>query len=239
VARLPGGELAASSDEQSASTTRVSSCDGLVDAFAGTRQDDCLEYIGWLARQAKEMHLTMMRPGIPLKPGAQLQPAAGRWRVDPVQSHASFAARVAGRPLRGRLPLTGRVFIADPIEDSTARVAARAGQVSTGFPVLDRQLAGPRFLDSGTFPEISFRSEMLAWVPTGWRAIGCLQVKGAEHELACRLDLDRGGEPLDDSLRLRITSSWVIDSRWITRQWIPGLSRRIPMVCSFLLEPDL
>jgi polyisoprenoid-binding protein YceI len=185
------------------------------------------------------MFATMMRPGVQLKPGAQLRPAAGSWRVDPAQSHASFAARVAGRPVQGCLPLTGRVLIAEPIDDSTARLAARAAQVSTGFPVLDRQLAGPSFLDAAAFPEISFRSELLAWVPTGWRAVGCLQVKGAEHELACQLDMDRGGEPLDDSPRLRITSSWVIDSTWITRQWIPGLSRRIPMMCSFLLEPDL
>lgn len=183
--------------------------------------------------------LTMMSPGVQLKPGAQLQPAAGRWRVDSVRSHASFAARVAGRPVRGRLPVTGRVFIAEPIEDSTAWLAAAAGQVSTGFPVLDRQLAGPGFLDARAFPEISFRSELLAWVPTGWRAVGCLQVKGTDHELACRLDLGPGGEPLDGSPRLRVTSNWVIDSRWVTSQWIPGLSRRIPMVCTFLLEPDL
>jgi len=151
----------------------------------------------------------------------------------------SFAARAAGRQVQGRLPLTGRVLIAEPTENSTAWLAARAGQVSTGSHVLDRQLAGPSFLDAGAFPEISFRSELLAWVPTGWRAVGRLQVKGTEHELACQLDLDRDGEPLGDPPRVRITSSWILDSGWITRHWIPGLSRRIPMTCSLLLEPDL
>ena len=193
-----------------------------------------------LARQqAKEMLVTTMRPGIQVNPSAQRRPAAGDWRVDPARSYASFAVRAGGQTVRGRLPLTGRVLIAEPIEDSTAWLAARARQVSTGSHVLDLQLAGPGFLDAGAFPEISFRSELLAWVPTGWRAVGRLQVKGTEHELACRLDLGHGGEPLDDSPRLRVTSSWAIDSRWVTSQWIPGLSRRIPMVCSFLLEPDL
>ena len=183
--------------------------------------------------------MTMMRPGIQLKPGVQLRPAPGNWRVDPAGSYASFAARAAGRLVEGRLPLTGRVFVAEPIEDSTARLAAKAGRVSTGSHVLDRQLAGHGFLDARAVPEIIFRSEMLAWVPAGWRAIGCLQLKGSEHELACQLDLDRDGAQLDDPPRFRITSTWILDARWITRLWIPGLGRRISMTCSFLLEPDV
>lgn len=47
------------------------------------------------------------------------------------------------------------------------------------------------------------------------------------------------GVQLKPGTQLRVTSNWVIDSRWVTSQWIPGLSRRIPMACSFLLEPDL
>ena len=39
-------------------------------------------------------------PDVQLKPGGQPRLAAGRWRVDPALSHASFAARVAGRPAR-------------------------------------------------------------------------------------------------------------------------------------------
>jgi polyisoprenoid-binding protein YceI len=185
------------------------------------------------------MLVTMTRPGSQLKPGAPPRPAAGSWRVDPAQSHALFAVRIAGRPVQGRLPLTGRVLIAEPVEDSTAWLAARASQVSTGQSMLDRQLAGPSFLDAGSFPEISFRSGLLAWVPAGWRAVGCLQIKGTEHELACQLDVDRDGEPHGNSSPFRITSKWILDSRWITRTWIPGLSRRITMTCSFLLERDL
>ena len=183
--------------------------------------------------------MTMIRRGSQRKPGAPLRPAAGRWRADPAQSQALFAARVAGRAVQGRLPLSGQVVIAAPIEDSMARLAATAGQVSTGSRVLDRQLAGPGFLDAAAFPEVSFRSELLAWVPTGWRAVGRLQVKGTEHELACQLGLDHDGAQRDDLPRFRITSSWILDSRWITRRWIPGLSRPIPMTCSFVLEPDL
>ena len=178
-------------------------------------------------------------------PGQRFLPAglsprtAGSWRVDPARSQASFAAQFAGQPVRGRLPLTGGVLIAEPVEDSTARLAARASAVSTGSPVLDRLLAGPGFLDAGAFPEISFRSELLVWVPAGWRAVGRLRVKNTEHELACQLDLRLGGTRPGGSPRIIIASSWVIDSRWVTSQRIPALGRRIVMTCSLSLEPEM
>ena len=126
-----------------------------------------------------------------------------------------------------------------PIEDSTARLAARTSTISTGSPLLDRLLAGPGFLDAVTYPEISFRSELLAWVPAGWRAVGCLNVRGTEHDLACQLDLRLGGTRPDGSPRILVAGSWVIDSRWITSQRIPALGRRVVMTCSFSLQPDM
>jgi polyisoprenoid-binding protein YceI len=189
--------------------------------------------------QRRRSLVTTTTPGMQLPPGGQPRLTVGSWRVDPAQSAASFAASVIGRPVRGRLPLSGRVLITEPIEDSTAQLTARAGAVSTGSPVLDRLLAGPGFLDARAYPEISFRSELLAWVRTGWRATGRLQVKNAEYDLACRLELHLGGTQPDGSPRILITSSWVIDSGWITRQWIPGLGRRIVMTCSCSLQPDM
>jgi polyisoprenoid-binding protein YceI len=183
--------------------------------------------------------VTTTTPGMQLPPGGQPRLVAGSWRVDPAESHASFAASVVGRPVRGCLPLSGRVLITEPIEDSTAQLIARASAVSTGSPVLDRLLAGPGFLDARAYPEISFRSELLAWVRAGWRAAGRLQVKNAEHNLACYLALHPGGTRPDGSPCIVITSSCVIDSRWITRQWIPGLGRRIVMTCSCSLQLDM
>jgi polyisoprenoid-binding protein YceI len=185
------------------------------------------------------MPMTATTPGFELLPGGRPRLAAGSWRVDPARSYAWFAARVADWQVRGRLPLTGGVLIRESVEDSTARLAARASAVSTGSPGLDRLLAGPGFLDAGTFPEISFRSELLVWVPAGWRAVGRLQVKDAEHDLACQLDLHYSDTQPDGSRRVIIVSSWVIDSRWVTRRRIPGLGRRIVMTCSASLEPDM
>jgi polyisoprenoid-binding protein YceI len=141
--------------------------------------------------------------------------------------------------VRGRLPLAGRVQIAEPIEESTARLTARTSAVSTGSPVRDRLLAGPGFLDARAYPEISFQSDLLVRVPAGWRAVGRLRVKDAEHELVSQLSVQLGdGRPGRAPCPV-IACTWVIDSAWITRQRIPALGRRIAMTCSFHLDPDM
>jgi hypothetical protein len=81
---------------------------------------------------------------------------------------------------------------------------------------------------------------LLAWVPAGWRAVGGLRVKNAEHELACQFDLQPGDTQLDgDVRRIVIASTWVIDSRWVTSHWVPALSRNVVMSCSFSLVPEI
>jgi YceI-like domain len=178
-------------------------------------------------------------PDVQLKPGEQPRLTIGRWRAAPADSHASFAARLAGRWVRGRLPLTGQVQIAEPVEESTARLTARTSAVRTGSPALDRLLAGPGFLDARSYPEISFQSDLLVWVPAGWRAVGRLQVKDAEHELACQFGVRLSGGRPGSAPRLVIACTWVIDSTWVTSVRIPALGRRVAMTCSFHLDPDM
>jgi len=76
--------------------------------------------------------VTTTTPDTQLGTGGQPRLAPGSWRVDPARSHVSFAARVGGRPVRGRLPLAGEVRITQPIEDSTARLAARRARSAPG-----------------------------------------------------------------------------------------------------------
>lgn len=181
--------------------------------------------------------MTTVTPVTHLEPGELSRLTTGSWQVTPSDSHALFAARLAGRRVRGRLPLAGHVVITEPVEESTALLTARTSAVSTGSPVLDRVLGGPAFLDAQAYPEISFRTDLLAEVPTGWRAAGRLQVKDAEHELACEFGVHLGDARPGGAPDLVIACSWVIDSAWITSQRIPALSRRIEMSCSFRLCP--
>jgi polyisoprenoid-binding protein YceI len=159
----------------------------------------------------------------------------GSWRVNPLHSRASFTARVAGRAVQGHLPLRGGAHVSASIEDSTAHLYGTTGALCTGSAMLDRLLAGPGFHDVEAYPDISFRSEMLVCVPTGWRAVGHLRVKGTEHPLACELDADLRGQQAG-AAAMTITTRWVIDSSWITAQRVPMLTRRIAMTCSVALE---
>jgi hypothetical protein len=141
--------------------------------------------------------------------------------------------------VRGQLPLTGQVLITEPIEESMVWLSASTSAVSTGSPVLDRVLAGPAFLDARACPEIGFQSDLLVRVPAGWRAVGRLQVKNAEHELACQFGVQLDAPRPDGVRRPVVACRWVIDSSWVTSQRIPALSRGIAMTCSLHLEPDL
>ncbi len=164
--------------------------------------------------------------------------AAGAWQAVATHSHASFTARVAGRAVRGRLPVSGEALVGGSVEECATKLVASTGALSTFSPILDKILTGPGFLEAASFPEISFHSEQLTRVPTGWRAIGRLHVKGVDHEIACQLSVgsihwDEEGTP-----RLSAKSHWVLDSTWITGQRIPGLSRRVAIACFIVLEPS-
>ena len=176
-------------------------------------------------------------PTLQLQPGGMPGLAPGGWRVDPAHSRVLFVARVAGRAVRGRLQVTGSVLIGEQIEDSAVRLTVPTGAVSTGSPVLDRLLASRAFLDAEVFPEITFSSEQLVWVPAGWRMLGRLRVKGKDHELACQVSPQLGKlQPANSRI---LTSTWALDSRWVTSERILALGRRIPMTCSLALVPDM
>jgi hypothetical protein len=163
----------------------------------------------------------LVRAGLSLCAGSDgaahlIRLAAAGVHAEAERAHAA-AARHRGKEVASAAATASELI-------SRARSAARAG-------------IGELTVTSA---EIATAEADWAWLRPGesdevarWRdAVGRLQVKNAEHELARHLALHLGGTRPDGSPRILITSSWVIDSRWITRQWIPGLGRRIVMTCS-------
>jgi polyisoprenoid-binding protein YceI len=179
--------------------------------------------------------MTMDRTFTDTGRGPESPVPVGNWRVDATRSSASFTAGFAGRRFRGRLPLSGEAIVTPSIEDSTTELVAMTEAVRTGHGLIDGLLSSPNFLDAEAFPAITFRSDLLVRVPTGWRAVGQLQVKGTDYPLACELHV--GPRHLGPGVAsITLTTRWVLDASWITPQRVPGLSRRVAMTCTVELE---
>ncbi|MDT4977964.1 MAG: hypothetical protein QOG98_3722, partial [Pseudonocardiales bacterium] len=61
-----------------------------------------------------------------------------------------------------------------------------------------------------------------------------LDVKGTQHSIAAELEFDLRRLRLGGR-ELILTSSWVLDASWITKQRVPALSPRVVMRCSVAL----
>ncbi|MFD8419365.1 YceI family protein [Streptomyces sp. NPDC059668] len=115
----------------------------------------------------------------------------GVYLVDPVRSAIGFSARralctdVRGNftEFEGLLKLDG----GSPAR-SEAYLSVQTGSVNTGSPERDAHVTGPEFLDSATFPLMSFRSAgVLDAGADRLRLAGYLRIKGVE--LPVHLDL--------------------------------------------------
>lgn len=118
-----------------------------------------------------------------------------------------------------------------------AHLTALASEVSTGNRMLDRLLTGPGFLDSESHPTINLRSQSLVWVPTGWRSLGKLRVKGIEHPIASEFEADVHPTQSHAAIAtLTVRTRWVLDSTWITTNRLPTVRRRILLECVVVLD---
>lgn len=123
----------------------------------------------------------------------------GVYSIDPVHSTIGFSVRHAMiTNVRGRFTAFEGLLKLDGARTarSEAYLSVQTGSVDTGFRERDAYVTGPDFLDSVTFPLLSFRSTGI--VDAGadrFRMAGSLRIK--DLELPVHIDLEFGGASQD------------------------------------------
>ncbi|HSA57447.1 MAG TPA: YceI family protein [Gemmatimonadaceae bacterium] len=118
-------------------------------------------------------------------------------RLTAANTRISFAVRWLGAlTVRGRFTsVDGLLRIPDGcVEASSITIDIESASLRTGIAMRDRHLRGPRFLDAGRHPLISFRSTRIERPNSVLVATGRLTLHGHEHELTaiCPLDYASG-----------------------------------------------
>jgi polyisoprenoid-binding protein YceI len=105
-------------------------------------------------------------------------------------------------------------------ESASVEAVIDASSVETGVPDRDAHLKSPDFLDVASYPELTFKSKRIEWLPAGrLRLIGDLTIRGTEREVA--LDVEYAGRTKDPwgNERAGITAKTSIDRKDFGLTW--------------------
>jgi polyisoprenoid-binding protein YceI len=120
-------------------------------------------------------------------------PPAGTWTFDKGHTNLEFVARHMLSKVRGRFTeFDGRVEISERPEDSSVEVEIRADSIQTNSDYRDNHLKGEDFLQSETYPVLTFKSTSVH--PAGgnrFELVGDLTIKDITNEVV--LDAEFGG----------------------------------------------
>ncbi|BCJ41799.1 hypothetical protein GCM10010168_74870 [Actinoplanes ianthinogenes] len=134
---------------------------------------------------------------------------SGTYTIDPARSTCRFTAKHAFglKPAHGTMTVTGgTVTVATDPARSIASAELDATSFTTDDPRRDRDVRGPRFLDTARHPEIGFRSTHCRLGPDGWQVAGVLSVRGGSCEVVLDLESwERAGDGY------RFTAGCVVD----------------------------
>lgn len=123
----------------------------------------------------------------------------GVYVIDPVNSSIGFSVRHAVvTNMRGKFTAFEGLLKLDGARPtrSEAHLSVQTESVDTGLPERDAHVTGPDFLDSATFPVMSFRSAgILDAGDDRFRLAGYLRIK--DVELPVHIDLEFGGTSRD------------------------------------------
>jgi polyisoprenoid-binding protein YceI len=133
-------------------------------------------------------------------------PAAGRYRVDPARSSVAFRTRhlFGLGAVSGTMTVaSGEITVDRAVPQAAVTAVLSAASFNTGGRARDRDVHSARFLDTGQYPQITFRGGNLARADGCWMLAGELTV----HDVTCPVTLAIGSvEPAGAGFRARATT---------------------------------
>ncbi|QFQ95052.1 YceI family protein [Streptomyces phaeolivaceus] len=159
---------------------------------------------------------------MPSASSAPYQGLTGTYSIDPAHSTIGFSVRHAMiANVRGKFTAFEGLLKIDGSHPtrSEAHVSVQTGSLDTGIAQRDAHVTSADFLDSATFPLMTFRSTGIVDAAEGqFRMSGLLRIK--DVELPLRIDLEFGGAGQDADGQNRVgfegtatlkRSDWGID----------------------------
>ncbi len=115
------------------------------------------------------------------------------WNIDPSHSSINFSVRhLVIAKVRGRFTkFSGTVSL----DDSAVEVQIDAASVDTAMTDRDNHLRSPDFLNTATFPYLTFKSKRAEKTSGGYRVTGDLTIRDVTREVV--LDAEALGEMKD------------------------------------------
>lgn len=126
----------------------------------------------------------------------------GNWQLDPYHTQVEFSARHLGMmTVRGHFTEVSTTADIDPEhpENSTVEAAIRADSIRTHNDARDNDIRSANFLETGKYPEITFRSTRVEPAgPDRFTLTGDLTIKGNTRPVS--LEVTRYGEFSDPGM---------------------------------------
>jgi polyisoprenoid-binding protein YceI len=133
-------------------------------------------------------------------------PAAGRYRLDPARSTVTFRTRhlLGLGAVSGTMAVTGGEITVDPaVPHATVTALLSAATFDTGSRARDRDVRAAKFLDTGTYPHITFRAAALTRSAGRWMLAGELTVRDVTSPVTLAI---ASVEPAGAGFRARATA---------------------------------
>lgn len=164
---------------------------------------------------------TMIKTQTPATPATQ--PGTTTWSIDPGHSAVGFAVRhMVVSKVRGRFTRWDGTIVVDERapERSTVEVRIAADSIDTGVADRDVHLRSADFLETGIFPDITFKSRRIEREEGGrFRVFGDLTIREVTREVVLEAeDHGRAGDPWGGQ-RAGFSAKTSLDRRDFGLQW--------------------